>query len=145
MSLVLALALFANPFAAQEAAMTPEQPSASTQASAAASLEAARSFVRAVDAGEYEDSWAMAGSLFQSQVTAQQWADTVRPVRAQVGAVRSRSFAKVTATTQLPGTPAGNYEVVEFRSDFEKRPGAVETVVLAKEDGAWKTVGYFIS
>ena len=144
MSLVLAIALFANPFAAQDAALTQDQPSVSTEASAAASLEAARSFVRAVDEGDYAASWDMSGTLFQSQLTAQQWAATFEPVREQVGDVRSRSFAKVTAATDLPGTPAGEYEIVEFRSEFSKRPEAVETVVLSKEGGVWKTVGYFI-
>ena len=44
----------------------------------------------------------------------------------------------------LPGAPEGDYRVITFDSDVSAAAGKVETVVLAKTEGRWGVVGYFI-
>src|SRR5438067_7556002 len=46
----------------------------SLSASQSAGARAAREWVALVDGGRWQDSWRSAGTLFKSQVTAQQWA-----------------------------------------------------------------------
>ena len=40
--------------------------------------------------------------------------------------------------------PDGQYEVLQFDTDFQNKRSAVETVVLAAEPDGWKVDGYFI-
>ncbi len=104
----------------------------------------AQQWLAIVDKGRWQDSWAGAGATFRGAVTADRWAAQVAPVREPLGAVTSRGLLRATATDKLPGAPAGEYQVVEFRTDFANRTGAVETVILMKEGGTWGVAGYFI-
>jgi len=110
----------------------------------AASQVAAREWLALVDEGRWPASWRAAAAMFRAQVTMPQWDAMIAPVRAPLGRVSARTFQTVTATTSLPGTPAGAYEVIQFRTDFANRPGATETVTLVREGTAWKVTGYFI-
>ncbi|HYD36179.1 MAG TPA: DUF4019 domain-containing protein, partial [Allosphingosinicella sp.] len=60
--------------------------------------------------------------------------------RVPLGRVRSRSLA---GEEGIPGPPSG-YQLIRFRTSFANKAGAVETLSLAREDGRWKVVGYFI-
>ena len=42
-----------------------------------------------------------------------------------------------------PAPPKG-YRMVRFRTDFENRRGATETVSLDREGDSWKVVGIYI-
>lgn len=109
-----------------------------------ASATSARKWLALIDAQKWNDSWREAGSMFRSQISQQGWASTIAPVRNPLGAPTSRSIGKITKTTSLPGAPSGEYELLEFQTNFANRRGAVETVVLTKESTEWRVVGYFI-
>lgn len=109
-----------------------------------ASAASAREWLALIDARNWNDSWREAGSMFRSQISQQGWASTIAPVRNPLGAPTSRSIGKVTKTASLPGAPSGEYELLEFQTNFANRRGAVETVVLTKEGTEWRVVGYFI-
>lgn len=104
----------------------------------------AQNWLRLVDRQDWSESWREAGKLFRSQISANGWASAIVPVREPLGAVISRSLVKVTMATSLSGAPVGEYEILEFRTNFAAKRGAVETVILAKEQSAWKVNGYFI-
>ncbi|WP_076071132.1 helix-turn-helix domain-containing protein [Sphingomonas montana] len=112
--------------------------------SRSAGLGAARTWLSMLDRQDWNGSWRAAASLFKTQITAAQWGATIQSVRAPLGPVSSRTFQTVTKAGTLPGAPAGDYEVLQFRTDFASKPGAVETVTLARDRSAWKVVGYFI-
>ena len=105
---------------------------------------AARDWIKLVDAGDYKESWAQAGSMFKSAVTADAWAKQVTPVRQPLGEVVSRSLKGIDAPASLPGAPKGEYRIVTFDTDYSAAAGTVETVVLAKSGSDWGVVGYFI-
>jgi hypothetical protein len=42
------------------------------------------------------------------------------------------------------GVPDGNYAIVQFRSAFQNKAAATETVSLMLDNGKWKVAGYFI-
>lgn len=44
----------------------------------------------------------------------------------------------------LPGAPDGEYQIIQYRTVFANKAGAVETVVLARVGDQWEIVGYFI-
>ena len=72
------------------------------------------------------------------------WASTIQPVRDSLGAVSSRSLKGITKAPSLPGAPDGEYEVMQFQTNFANKAAATETVVLSYEASGWKVVGYFI-
>ena len=110
----------------------------------AKSIPSASQWVILVDEANWTESWRSSGDLFRSQISQDQWAAAVGPVREPLGAMTSRTFKSATSTQSLPGGPSGEYEVVEFATDFANRAGATETVISVHEDSGWRVVGYFI-
>lgn len=117
----------------------------STGASVEKGQAAVRSWLAQTDAGRYGDSWESASVLFRAAVTRPLWEKTMTDTRTPLGAVSRRSLKSATFTRTLPGAPEGEYVIVQYDTDFEKRPGSVETVTAVHEkDGSWKSGGYFI-
>ena len=104
----------------------------------------AREWVALVDSQNWRASWQKSSPYFRSQIDADRWASTIQPLREPMGAVQSRVLSRVTKAQSLPGVPDGNYEILEFDTDFANRPNTVETVVMALDDGEWGVVGYFM-
>jgi DNA-binding CsgD family transcriptional regulator len=109
-----------------------------------AGAAAAREWVALVDGRRWDESWRNASDMFRAQVSTATWASQVQSVRQPLGAVTARALQSATRTGSLPGAPDGDYEVVQFQTDFAARSGAVETVVLVRESAGWKVAGYFI-
>ena len=131
--LIAALTCVVGPARAQDA-----QNVASGQAAAVA-------WLALTDAGGYETSWDQAASIFKASISKARWQGALQSVRTPLGAVKARKLASARFTTSLPGAPEGSYVVVQYDTDFENKPGAVETVTALREpDGAWKVAGYFI-
>jgi Protein of unknown function (DUF4019) len=110
----------------------------------AKALEAAKSWLATVDAGDYGKSWEDAATLFRRAVTKEAWVKAVSAARAPLGKVTSRQVRSSQYTTSLPGAPEGHYVVIQFDATFEKRK-AVETVTpMLDEDGVWRVSGYYV-
>jgi len=108
-------------------------------------LTSAETWLALVDNKQYADSWKQSGSQFRARVTQRQWIGMVGQVRSPLGALKSpRSIIGVKFARSLPGAPDGDYAIVQFRSAFEHKAEAVETVTLVAEAGILKCVGYFI-
>ncbi|MDL2716821.1 MAG: DUF4019 domain-containing protein [Acidobacteriota bacterium] len=106
---------------------------------------AARAWLALTDSGKYGASWGAAATVFQGAVTKESWEKALVSVRTPLGAVRSRKLKSATFTHELPRAPKGDYVVVEYDTEFENRPGAVETVTpMLEKDGSWKVSGYYI-
>lgn len=147
LAVMLSLAVAALIFTHAAAPVAPVAPSAPAPAATTASeagVEAALTWITLLDREQWADSWTAAGTLFKSQVTQTDWATTVASVRASVGPVVSRTEISTVPSTTLPGLPAGEYEVIQYRTAFRDKPEAVETAVMTREGGAWRVIGYFI-
>lgn len=147
MSLIIAAALILSNLAGSNGTVS-DSPAAispaSATASASAPVQSALKWVALVDLQNWEQSWGSAGTLFKSQVTVASWAASVQPVRKPLGAVSTRTLQSATKHSSLPGAPAGEYEMVEFKTSFANKKNAVETVVLTRESSGWKVIGYFV-
>lgn len=135
MSLVLALVALAMP--PQSAAPPADAPPITAGADDTAIEATARGWLTLLDQGRWDESWAATGAAFRKLNTSAVWAAASERVRAPLGAVRSRTFL---SHEDLPAPPHG-YDVVKFRTDFANKSGAVETVTLDREGGAWRVVG----
>jgi hypothetical protein len=106
---------------------------------------AAKDWVLLVDNGNYQSSWEQAGGVFKSRVTAQAWESAATSARAPIGPLITRTTAKVTTSSTLPGLPDGQYAVVQFTSAFKNKASATETVSLQMESGHWGSYRVFHS
>ena len=104
----------------------------------------ARTWVLLLDQQRWSESWDAAGALFKSQMPKGRWASTIQPVRQPLGQMSSRTVRSAAKASSLPGAPPGDYEIVEFKTNFSQKRDAIETVVLAREGSSWKIIGYFI-
>jgi hypothetical protein len=111
----------------------------------AKAVAAAKSWLALVDAGTYGPSWDAAASMFKSAVTKVDWERMVAGARGFFVKLLTRELAASKAVTSLPGAPDGHYVVIQFKTAFERKAQAVETVtVVLEKDGVWRATGYFI-
>ena len=149
---MLSLALVALVFTQAAAPIAPAMSSSAPAASPAPAVvvtaseagEAALAWIALLDREQWSDSWNAAGNLFRTQLSQTDWASTVASVRGSVGPVVSRTQISAVPSTTLPGLPAGEYEVVQYRTAFRDKPDSVETAALMREGQTWHVIGYFI-
>ena len=108
--------------------------------------ESAEKWLNLLDRSEYSDSWSQTAPYFQNNVTKEQWQRTLLGVRKPLGKMFSREVASTQYTTTLPGSPDGEYVVIQYNTSFENKESAVETVTpMLNQDGIWKVAGYYIT
>ncbi len=112
---------------------------------ATAAQREARSWLELTDRGDALASWRATGKQFQSAISADKWADSLKQVRSPLGAVVERTLLSTEFATSFQGAPDGDYVLLVFRSSFAKKIDSRETVTLEHEaDGAWRVIGYLI-
>jgi hypothetical protein len=110
-----------------------------------AAESAALTWLAALDAGDYPTTWKTASSYFKEHISATNWAAAAASARGSVGALKSRRLTSATLTHMLPGAPDGDYVIILFKTSFEGKADAVETVTPMKDvDGTWHVSGYYI-
>jgi hypothetical protein len=108
-------------------------------------VSAAKTWLGLVDAKQYKESWVEAAPFFKEKVKEEDWVKMVSAVRGPLGDMKSRELIGAQYTKNLPGAAAGEYVVMQFKTAFQNKPEAVETVTPMKDDkGAWRVSGYFI-
>lgn len=137
--MIFALGLLALAALPQAAAPPPTAPPAAATTNPEV-LDAARTWLALVDQGRWDASYQATGTAFRKLNTVQAWTAASEKVRAQFGAMVSRTFV---SEEELPAPPAG-YEVVKFRTSFANKADMLETVSLEREDGIWRVVGVTI-
>jgi hypothetical protein len=111
----------------------------------AAAVAAARTWLGLVDEGIYGDSWETAAAYFKSAITKEKWVQMLTAVRNPLGRLVSRELSSKTYMQSLPGAPDGEYVVIQFKTAFENKKSAIETVTpMLDSDGEWRVSGYFI-
>jgi len=114
-------------------------------AAVAAATDSATRWLAVADAGKWDETWDRMAPASQAAVTKTAWSGAVGPLRAKLGAVRSRTLQAAAFTHTLPGAPAGDYVVIQYLTDFANKPQSVETVTpMRLPDGGWKVSGYYI-
>jgi Protein of unknown function (DUF4019) len=110
-----------------------------------AALVAVEKWLTQIDFANYEESWNLAAEIFKSQVTLEQWTESIKSVQESLGTIVSRALFSKQYATELPGAPDGEYVVFQYESTFENKQNAVETVTPMKDkDGEWRVSGYFV-
>lgn len=101
---------------------------------------AARDWLALVDQEDWQASYDAAGTAFQEPNTVESWRAASEQARGPLGPVLSREAIQFDTVASPQG-----YQIVRYRTDFENRAGAIESITLQREDGVLRVVGYFIS
>ncbi len=108
-------------------------------------IASAENWLELIDSEKYNESWDELAIVFKNVVSKQQWVSKIKSVRTKFGNQISREMISDTYTNTLPGAPDGEYVVIQFKSKFEKKEKAIETITPTKEsDGVWRVSGYYI-
>ncbi len=103
-------------------------------------------WLKAIDEGRYADSWNETASLFKNAVKKDRWEQSLQAEREPLGKLIFREVKSKTYETSLPGAPDGQYVIIQFKTSFEKKKSAIETVTPMLEiDGNWRVSGYYIN
>ena len=107
--------------------------------------ETAQKWLKLIDSFEYEASWTEAASYFQNSITSKEWSRTLQSVRQPLGKMLSRELESSQYATSLPGSPDGEYVVIQYNTSFKNKRSAIETVTpMLDRDSKWKVAGYFV-
>jgi predicted Ser/Thr protein kinase len=124
---------------------SPPQMASSQIAGNDAAVAAAESWLPIIDRGNFGESWNESAPAFQNAVSQTKWEDSMNAFRQPLGNQLSRKLISAKHVTQMPGVPDGDYVVMQFKTSFENKPTAVETVTVGpKTDDQWKVSGYYI-
>jgi hypothetical protein len=105
----------------------------------------AQNWLQDMDGDQYGKAWDKAASVFQNQITREQWDITMIRTRGLLGSVTKRKLISANVRHQLPGMPDGDYVVLLYQSTFEHKARGSETVTpMLDKDGKWKVAGYLI-
>lgn len=97
-----------------------------------------------IDNQQFTKSWQQSAPWFQQQVSEQAWQSMVASVREPLGELKQREMLHEESMSALPGAPVGEYHIVQYKTVYENKANAIETVTVMKTDEQWRVVGYFI-
>jgi len=105
----------------------------------------AKNWLELVDGKNYAKSYDDAASSFKTMVKKDDWIDTLTNLRSMLRGVVSRQLISAKYETKMAGAPDGEYVVLTYKTDFNKKEDAREVVVpMLDADGKWRVSGYYI-
>jgi hypothetical protein len=105
---------------------------------------AGQKWLQLLDDQQFDASWKQAASQFRDQVTLEQWVASLKRFREPLGALVSRSTARVDFTNVLRGAPDASYAIIHYKTDFKNKNAVTERLTLVKEEGKWEAAAYAI-
>jgi len=97
------------------------------------------------DKNDAAGTYAAASKRFQEAISLEKWTEAMTKAHERFGQVLRRTHIRTQAPTPNKNTPPGEFIVLFYRTDFEKRQTGTETVTLEHEsDGKWRVVGYLM-
>jgi hypothetical protein len=142
---LLALFALATSLHAADEAASPAAPTEDHAAQIDAARTALDAWLKLADAGDYAGTWNTGAAGFKAQVTEAMWTQMATSVRTPLGAVQTRTESTANYSNALPGAPAGEYVVIQFKTSFANAAQAMETVIATLDaDGTWRATAYLI-
>lgn len=100
-------------------------------------------WLQVFDSGNYKDA---ALQTSEQVRVLQNWLSYFAARRAPLGRVTNRQIVEVKHTKNVHGAPEfRNYDVIRLRTSFERKPVAMEEVVLTKMSCCWEVSGYDVN
>ena len=123
---------------------TPSNVSSGTSEQQAEAESAARSYLAMIDQKQYKETWLQVGPALSAQLNEFTWVNTLTLTRKAFDGGANRQVEGFAFTPQIePHVPVGEYVLVQFK-DIAGNVTTTEKVVMQKDGGKWKIVGYTI-
>lgn len=104
-----------------------------------------REWVDLIDREQFAESWEQAASYFKQSISQEQWEQSIQIVRMPLGECLSRELISCEYHDSLPGAPDGQYVVIQYKTSFENKKVAVETITpMLDDDDVWRVSGYYL-
>ena len=101
-----------------------------------------RAALRRIDAGRYGDGWEDAAPLLKGSMPKPQWETGLVRARGPLGVLVARKIRLASCTRGTQADPEAEICVIQYDSQFERRPLADERVTVLKgKDGTWRVFG----
>jgi hypothetical protein len=107
---------------------------------------AAIHFLNIVDNYVFGGAWLEMAGLVHDIVPQNVWADGMQAARVPLGTVHARRVTTHHPATALPHGTKGNFMVINYATQFAKKPNSIETVTLIMVEpiGEWRVVSYIV-
>ncbi|MFW6084489.1 MAG: DUF4019 domain-containing protein [Gemmatimonadota bacterium] len=106
--------------------------------------DAGLAWLELVDAGEYEESWAIASATLQSSATPQQLKSMINGGRKPFRPLGARTLVGFSQLDNPPNAAPGDYVMLQYRTAASGDRTIIETVVPRQDGDAWRVAAYFI-
>ncbi len=110
----------------------------------AAARQAAESWLKLLDDGDYEEAFEWEAQDFRLWRTQAQFVRYMQAHRAPFGRTLSRGLIGAASLHKLVGAPDGNYESIIFKTAFNAKSPTAERVILVKSAAGWRVIDYRI-
>lgn len=118
------------------------KPTAGTPSQQAEAIDAAREYLALIDDKKFGETWERAGSVLKDRTSEFWWTNALKASRALHGS-GDREIEGLGFTSQIEtGVPVDDYVLVQFKSASGSTT-LTEKIVMQKEQGTWKIIGYF--
>ena len=108
-------------------------------------IPAAEAWLKHLDSKEYDKCWGTFSTVFRSKISKDDLTKQLKLALDPMGKMKSRTIQSKMYHTKLPGAPDGEYLVIQYKTSFEKKESAIETITPTKDkDGVWRVSGYYI-
>lgn len=104
-----------------------------------------------LDEGKYTEALTLCAPELRQSVRPNEWSEGLKEVRAPLGTVKQRRLQRLFATNVLPGNIEGDFVVVNYRTEFTGREGAVEEILILTpgkategEADPWLVTSYYL-
>jgi len=105
---------------------------------------AAFEFLQRIDNNDFEEARKEGATLLKERETLIGWVEKLRGVRNSLGSVIEREQIEVSYSTSAKDSPDGEYVMLTFNSQYQKRVAVSETViVMLDKNRGWRVAGYF--
>jgi hypothetical protein len=97
------------------------------------------------DKDDAAGTYAASAKRFKAAITIEKWTEAMKQAREKFGPVQRRTHLMTQTPAPGKNTPPGEFVVLIYRTDFEKRQTGTETITMEREpDGQWRVVGYLM-
>lgn len=106
--------------------------------------QAVDNFLALMDEGAFDASYERTAPVFRAEVSLTEWVKSASTARSAFGAFKSRELIRAQYMDEVPGAPTGDYVIFQFKSKFQKKKKAIETITPVLVNGRWAVSGYYI-
>lgn len=106
---------------------------------------AALSYLAMIDNNEFDKTWDLSGPALRAQSNKFAWTSMLKMARKTFAVGSRRELDGFGFSTRIDSNaPVGDYVLVQFKGT-SGRVTTTEKVVMQKDQGTWKIVGYFVN